>query len=236
LTLICFPFGGGAAGVFWSWRSALADDIELWALRLPGRESRIAEPFATDAGEVVAAIVGELKPLRDRALVFYGHSMGAGLAYQTAMALRTNGEPLPKLLIASGRLPPHKPYLGGWGEQPDDILVDHVRRLGGLPEDSLPSPQQQDLLALSLPKIRADFRLNDTVFYGRAQRFDFPITIINGVDDPLVDSAGLEEWREHTTGAFRSFTISGAHFCLQTHPDQLLAIVAAQLDAVTPAP
>jgi len=103
LTLIGFPFGGGGAGVFWRWLPALPDDVELWALRLPGRESRMAEPFATDAGEVVAAVLRELKPLRDRALVFYGHSMGAGLAYQTAMALRASGEPTPRLLIASGR-------------------------------------------------------------------------------------------------------------------------------------
>ena len=59
--------------------------------------------------------------------------------------------------------------------------------------------------------------------------------MINGVDDPLVDRAGLDEWRDHTTAAFHAFTIRGAHFCLQSHPDEFLAIVRAQLAEVSPA-
>jgi len=228
LTLICFPFGGGAAGVFWSWR-ALGDDIELWAVRLPGRENRIAESFVTDAKQAVDCIVRELRPLRDRNIAFYGHSMGAGMAYQTAMVLRSLDEPLPRLFIASGRLPPHKPYLGSWGEQTDKALLDHVLSFGGIPEDLR---QQDAFLSMYLPKIRADFRLNDNLFYGRAPAFAFPITIINGVDDPLVDDEGLDEWRQHTTGAFSAFKVPGGHFCLQSHAAEFLEIVAGQLAAL----
>jgi len=230
LTLICFPFGGGGASVFFPWRAAVPADVEMWALRLPGRESRIAEPFVSDASAVVAAVVGDLAALRDRRLVFYGHSLGAGLAYQTAIALRELGAPLPALLIASGRLPPHKPYLGRWGERSDAELADRIRALGGIPEDA---QQQQAFISLALPKIRADFQLNDALFYGRAAPvFGFPITIINGTEDPLVDRDGLAEWREHTTGRFASFTLPGDHFFVQARQAEVLAIVVAQLAAI----
>ena len=53
LRLICFPFGGGGAASFWEWQFELAHDIELWAVRLPGRENRITEKFVTDANKVV---------------------------------------------------------------------------------------------------------------------------------------------------------------------------------------
>ncbi|WNG32869.1 thioesterase [Archangium violaceum] len=231
LTLICFPFGGAGAGSFWEWGKALADDIELWAVRLPGRESRSTEEYVTSSEQAVACIVRELKALRERKIVFYGHSMGAGLAYQTAMALRSMNEPLPELFIASGRMPPHKPYPGGWGERPDKELLDHVIKMGGIPAEL---SRNESILSLYLPKIRADFRLNENLFYGRAPVFDFPITLINGVEDPLVQEDGLEEWREHTRGAFKSFKLPGGHFFLQSHAGEFLKLVANELAEARP--
>lgn len=233
LTLLCFPFGGGGAAIFSEWVKALGDDIELWAVRLPGRESREAEDCATDARDVVAGVVRELVGLPDRRMVFYGHSMGAGLAYQVAMALRARGKPIPRLFIASGRPPPHRRSdADGVAGRSDEELLEHVRELGGIPEELLARSD----LSIDVPTILADYRLNATIFCGRAPAFAFPITIINGIDDPLVRGSGLDEWRDHTSAGFSSYRVPGGHFCLRTHPDDFLRIVAAQLAAVSVPP
>ncbi|MCA9990040.1 MAG: hypothetical protein KDE29_03455, partial [Anaerolineales bacterium] len=41
LRLICLPHAGGGLSLFHGWRKELLPDIELWAVLLPGRESRL---------------------------------------------------------------------------------------------------------------------------------------------------------------------------------------------------
>src|SRR5271166_5633025 len=60
LRLCCFPSGGGGSAAFWPWRTRVPDFVELYAVRLPGRENRIREPCVTDADEAVGHLVREL--------------------------------------------------------------------------------------------------------------------------------------------------------------------------------
>jgi surfactin synthase thioesterase subunit len=80
-----------------------------------------------------------------------------------------------------------------------------------------------------LPRIRADFQLNDSLFYGRVASLDLPITTINGAADPLIDPARVEEWRWYTRRRFHSAQVGGAHFCLQSHFREFLEVVNAEL-------
>jgi coronamic acid synthetase CmaT thioesterase component len=204
----------------------LPDGVELWAVRLPGRESRIAEQFVTDADEAVKHIFHEAKRLPRARTVFYGHSLGAGLAYQVVRLMSLERERLPALLIASGRLPPHRPYVGKGGRCEDQELLAHLTELGGIPPELMKS---EAFTSTYLPRIRADFLMNETLPCGRFPALGLPITLINGVHDPLVESAALQEWRDYTDVAFKSFEIQGGHFCLQTHFEEFMGIVAGEL-------
>jgi surfactin synthase thioesterase subunit len=233
LRLLCFSYGGGGASAFWPWRASLPGDVDLWALRLPGRESRLAEPFVTDPGEAVAAITAQLTDMSGPGWVFYGHSLGAGLALETAKLLRDRGEALPVLFLASGRLPPHCPYTRGWADRSEAELRAHLRELGGVEPEALDNPT---FWSLYLPKIRADFRLNENLAYVRTDPFDFLIVLINGADDPLVNETQLQGWHEYTNGAIRTFRVGGGHFFIHSHFSDFIAIVAEQLAALSPGP
>lgn len=224
--LICFPYGGGGSTVFWEWRLGLPEYVELWAVCLPGREKRIAEPFVTDAVEAVKSIFEEVQSLPDGKYAFYGHSLGAGLAFETAIHLRRNEKALPSLFMASGRVPPHRGYEGTWNDRSDKELADHLTSLGGIPPDLLDNPQ---FLAAYLPKIRADFKLNESLYYGRSPAFDFPITIIGSTEDPLAAEGLLYEWKSYTTGKFNLFKMNGNHFFIHSHFHELISIVSDQL-------
>lgn len=225
LRLICFPFGGGGATAFYHWRGALPPGVELWAVALPGREHRSGEPAETDADAAVAALCAALEPLHDAPLAFYGHSLGAGLALQTAHELRAHGRPQPARAIASGRLPPHHPC-ERWSARSDDELLGHLSELGGLPPALLTNAS---FLALYLPRIRADFALNESLRYVRLPPFGFPLTIVNGRADPLVDPAALEEWRAYTTAACELAWLPGDHFFMQTDPQAFLHLLGREL-------
>ena len=225
LRLICFPFGGGGPTAFYHWQAALPPDIELWAVALPGREQRSEEPPVNEAGAVVAALFAALEPLHDVPLAFYGHSMGAALALQTAHELRAHHRPQPVRLIASGRLPPHhRPER--WSHRSDEALLGHVQRLGGLPPALL---RHAPFLAAYLPRIRADFALNEALSNARVPAFDFTITVVNGRTDPLVNEAALAEWRQYTSGPCELVWLPGDHFFIQSDPPAFLRVLAGEL-------
>lgn len=225
LRLVCFPFGGGGATAFYQWQAALPPDVELWAVALPGREHRSDEPPETDGAAAVAALYAALEPLHDAPLAFYGHSLGAGLALQTAHELRAHGRPQPVRCVVSGRLPPHYPC-ERWSPRSDDELLGHLTVLGGIPPALLTNAS---FLALYLPRIRADFGLNESLRYARLPPFEFPLTIVNGRTDPLVNAAALEEWREYTTGACELIWLSGDHFFMQSDAQPFLRVLAREL-------
>ncbi|NEQ98651.1 MAG: putative thioesterase, partial [Cyanothece sp. SIO2G6] len=48
LSLFCFSPAGAGATFFRQWPALLPHGINLWAIRLPGRETRLREPLVTD--------------------------------------------------------------------------------------------------------------------------------------------------------------------------------------------
>src|SRR5205814_8095171 len=77
LRLVCFPHAGGSASAYRSWPDSLPGDIELLAVRYPGRQDRLREPCLTSVAELADAVTGALTPYLDRPVALFGHSMGA---------------------------------------------------------------------------------------------------------------------------------------------------------------
>ena len=107
--LFCFSYAGGGAALYRPWLDALSPDIELCAVQLPGRENRLREPPFASLTALVDALVPALRPHLDRPFAFFGHSMGALVAFELARALRSRGDEQPSHLMLSGRRAPHLP-------------------------------------------------------------------------------------------------------------------------------
>ena len=103
--LVCFPHAGGSASFYFPGSAALADGCDVSALQYPGRQDRRHEPNVDDIGVLADRIAPVLEPLFDRPVVFFGHSMGAVLAFEVARRLEARGHE-PALLFASGRRAP----------------------------------------------------------------------------------------------------------------------------------
>jgi medium-chain acyl-[acyl-carrier-protein] hydrolase len=111
LRLVCFPHGGKGPSMFNSWSRELPKSIEVSAVQLPGRESRISEPSISAMPELVARLVNGLAGTMQGAFAFYGHSIGALIAFELTRELRRRGKPLPVHLLVSGRRAPQWPPL-----------------------------------------------------------------------------------------------------------------------------
>lgn len=92
LRLICFPHAGGAASAYRPLSRQLKPHIEVRAVQYPGRQDRRHEPPAAGIRELAAVVAGKLEDDDGAApFAFFGHSMGALVAYETARLLEQRG-------------------------------------------------------------------------------------------------------------------------------------------------
>lgn len=230
LRLFCFPYAGGSASAFRGWADQLPDGVEICAVQPPGRERRMAEPAFSHMEPLVEELAGVLEPVLDLPFAFFGHSMGAKVAYELARKLRREGRGLPRLMIFSGSRAPHMP-----NEEPpihalpDDELSDELHRLGGTPKEVL---DNDELMRLLLPLLRADFELNETYEHQPENPFDVPVAAYGGLGDEECPPETIEGWKEVTEGPFRRRMFEGGHFFLHEVPDELQGEIQRDLAGV----
>lgn len=227
LRLFCFHHAGVGAAVYRPWALQMHTDVEVCAIELPGRGNRLREPALESIGAIVAQLLEHLRPELDRPFVFFGHSMGAVLAYEVALALAETGQPVPEHLFVSGRRPPHVPDpMSPLGELPDSAFVAEInRRYGGIRPELLQHP---DVMELLLPALRADIRALDRHQPPRPRvALPCPITAMGGEADAVTPMEHLDAWRPLTTAAFAVKRYPGDHFYLDPRRPEVLADLAA---------
>nr|QEO73761.1 thioesterase [uncultured bacterium] len=227
--LFCFPHAGGGALTYRTWPEALPAEVEVRPIHLPGRESRIGEPAFDNLGALVDALVPELLPLLDRPFAFFGHSMGAMIGFEVARRLRAKRLAGPRQMFVSGRRAPQLPAKDERRtfDLPKDEFVEELGRLNGTPREVLEHPE---LLELILPILRADFSVCQTYSYVPGEPLDIPITVLGGSEDSDVSRAGLEAWREQTSGAFKLHMLPGDHFFINSARARVCHLVGGELN------
>lgn len=144
--------------------------------------------------------------------VFFGHSLGALIAFETARRLDVLGRALPQRLVLSAMPAPHLDAGGPKTAHLSDAdllaLVD--KAYGTIPEDVRGNTE---LAALMASAYRADFRLLSGYSHRPSEPLDVAMTLFGGAEDPV--SGQLGAWREHTRHEPEVFLFPGGHFYLR---------------------
>ena len=90
IDLICFPYAGSGASIFYSWANYLNPKINIYGFQAPGKEDRISEDLIEDLNILVQNAVQELKQLIQRPFVLFGHSLGSVLAFEITKKLENS--------------------------------------------------------------------------------------------------------------------------------------------------
>ena len=228
LNLVCLPYAGGGPQLFNTWQQSLPD-LQVCMVQYPGRGSRIAEPAFTNCTELVDAFIPHLLPFVNKPFAFFGHSMGAIIAFEVARRLQQRGLK-PARLFFSGRRAPQIPAREPpTYDLPDAEFTAELRRLNGTPTEVLEHPE---LMQLMLQIIRADFTVTQTYTYQPGPRLNCPFSVFGGLQDVDVTSHDLEAWCELTTCGCSLRMFDGDHFFIQTAPAAVLKTISQQLIAV----
>lgn len=224
--LFCFPYAGAGASIYKPWIEQLADSVDVVPVQLPGREERVREAPVEDLATLAHRIADALAQLQPTPFAFFGHSMGALLAFETARELHRRHAETPRHLFLSacgapGERPPTELH-----RLPDDEFRREVVALFGAPGDLLANDEVWQQL---LPALRADVAMMEHCRFDGSSPLDVPITLLGGRADTFVSREDLLAWSRFTTGdlALRSFP--GGHTYFPEAEPQLLQTIREQL-------
>ena len=226
--LFCFPYAGAGASIFNSWSEFLSTKIQICPIQLPARESRLEDPPATRLKPLIQTLAPLLKPQLDIPFAFFGHSLGALLAFELTRELRRQNYPLPVHLFVSAKNAPQlldlQPPIH---LLPDSQFIEKIKRLNGTRDEVW---QDTKLMQQFLPALRADFAILETYFYENEPPLDCPITAFGGLEDFQVSQAELAAWDKQTKAKFNLQMFPGDHFFLHSAQQELLQTLSTQLE------
>nr|XP_011716738.1 S-acyl fatty acid synthase thioesterase, medium chain-like [Macaca nemestrina] len=212
--LICFPWVAGGSVHFAKWGQDTHDSLEVHSLRLPGRESRIEEPFANDISQLVDEVVCALQPvIQEKPFAFFGHSMGSYIAFRTALHLKENNKPEPLHLFLSSATPIHSkawPRIPKEDELSEEQMHHYLKEFGGTPKDFV---EEKELVQQYKPMIMADLNVVSSCTSNIPSKavLSCDLTCFVGSEDIVKD---VEAWKDVTSGNTNIHQLPGDHFYL----------------------
>lgn len=239
--LFCFPYSGAGPAVFRRWVNLLPEAVEIWAVQLPGREARHTEPMnarlyqiVEEAAEQVMATVVQTQDAIS-AFAFYGHSLGAYLAYCTALKIRMAypDSPQPSALFLSGRRSPEHVCDDPLSTLADGMLTQRLQKMGGISAEFAAEPE---FLRMALPKLRYDLSLNEAPLPAELRDADpkiaAPLWIYRGAQDCQAPEALVATWQNFTMQKCVHSVVPGDHFFVINNATSFMAKFVTDLKTV----
>lgn len=187
----------------------------------------------TDLPELIKQLVAAVKPFMQTPCVFFGHSMGAIIAYELCVALNKGHEKLPELLILSACSAPQlKPQQKALHCLPSKAFWQEVAAINGTESEIL---NNSELLALLEPSLRADFKIvydwRQRSMENRPPSLPIPMELFGGRDDISVDLEQINGWKNYTQHSADTHLFDGDHFFINHAGNAFFSALSALLAA-----
>jgi surfactin synthase thioesterase subunit len=236
--LVCFPHAGGSATFYFPVSRTLRGRFDVLAVQYPGRQDRRHEEPIGSIPVLADHVFAALRPLlgdgpvsgegalpptpRNGPVAFFGHSMGAVVAYEVARRMEEAGL-YPAALIVSGRRAPSRPRAQSAESihrRDDDGIIAELHRLSATDASLL---ADDDVVRMILPAVRSDYRAIESYAPEPGPPLACPIAAFLGDADPQVTVDDARAWEEHTRGEFELRMFRGGHFYLAEQQEETIA-------------
>ncbi|MFC5703417.1 thioesterase II family protein [Cohnella faecalis] len=223
VTLFMFPYAGASASVYEKWKPLFHESIDIVPVEIPGRGKRFPEPPLRRIGPIVEDAYTRIEgQLSERPYALFGHSLGSVVAFELARKAKRLGKKPPVRLFVSGRAAPQVKEL----DEPVYLLPDErfkqkIRSLGGTPPEFF---QNEQLLSLFLPILKADYEASDTYRdeADASDKLSCGMTVLHGTEDEPCDPS---EWSVHSTGTSDFHEFEGGHFFINEHAKPVAELI-----------
>nr|WP_281410930.1 alpha/beta fold hydrolase [Rhizobium leguminosarum] len=216
---------GATAAMFFELAERLHGRLAVEAIDLPGRGSRYHNAPLRRVSDAVGFMMPLLRDFPHRGYALFGYSMGALVAFELTRKLQEAAGALPAFLVVAAARAPQVPARDDPIHLMDDqsLFGELVRFQGTTPE----LLNNQELIALLLPRLRADFELCETYVFREGDRLPFPVYAFGGHDDETVTVADLAAWSEVAREGTTCEQFRGGHFFINQQAGVLADRIAA---------
>ncbi|BCL80785.1 thioesterase [Ktedonobacteria bacterium brp13] len=228
LRLFCFPGLGASASLFFPWGELLPQTIEVATIQPAGRTPELdLPPTGEGFTAMVRAVAEEVQSYQDRPFAFFGHSLGAILAFEVARLLVEQTKIPPVHLLFACIPPPHvdRSLIPQLNLPFKEGLAHLLAELSNISPGLVNASHQSTLMT----RLHYDARLWTTYRYHSRPPFGCPLTIYAGSRDPFVNVDLLSGWQYYTTGPYTLELFTGSHFFFYIDPGPLLQVLTHSL-------
>jgi len=223
--LYIFPHAGGSAQYYVPFAKAFVSEIKRVAVQYPGRGGSHDLGSFTTISDLAEQTHRMLSPLdqSDGKVAFFGHSMGALLAFEVARRFEVAGNPISALFVSASAAPGRVGY--DYIPDSDRGLLDAVSEMTGVNPEFL---ENEEFAAKILPTLRGlkaiskyDCPVDATV--------SCPIFAFIGDDDEVATYEKAAPWSQRTTSEFSVRVFTGHHFYLEDHLPELVGDIEGKI-------
>ncbi|MCG3463229.1 thioesterase domain-containing protein [Xenorhabdus bovienii] len=213
LKLYLLHHAGGSHMLYRAWQRELPDWIEFNALELPGRGMSFGERSLESIEDMIELFLPKIET--DKPFAFFGHSMGALLAYELTLRLQMQSL-YPIWLGLSAYKPPHlrNTEAARRGTMTDPELLEYLKTLGDVSE----LIANEQVLKIMLNIIRNDFKAIEN--WKMSESIIHPeilVSLYSGQEDTAVTPEIMKDWGRYISGQSQISAFPGGHFYLQKY-------------------
>jgi len=216
--IVMFPFGGGSGYSYMELIKSIQVPVEIIVINPPGRLFDKARPLETiDA--MVEVYSSQLRPHLKPNCLFFGHSIGGLVSFETFKALQPENKI--KRMVISNINPPHraKDHVDLYSHMDRETLIQKSTDLGGMPQIFKSEPEMLDLFINGLKSDLKALEAYRPPPLKDAVNTNIKADILYSNGDYIVDLPGLKEW-EHYLDCSRLIEFNGDHFYLFTESNR----------------
>ncbi|WFS69320.1 thioesterase domain-containing protein [Agrobacterium leguminum] len=226
LRLFCIAHAGGTHTVFERWPGYFAPSVQICAVKLPARGSRLLEPPTHKMEEICAPLAEVVSQLSDVPFAFFGECSGALIALATIQYLERNHRITPACLFPAS-IPDPCSAFGGKFHQ-----MNHADFVSKIVADGLIEPAilaEEEFIDFFSSQIRADFHLVEGHDFSNSPVVSCPIVTFSSARDRLSDASFYEKWRKRTSSSW-SHLKTGLSIVSEDGEDVVKGQIAAILE------
>jgi acyl transferase domain-containing protein/surfactin synthase thioesterase subunit len=227
LRLFCFHPWGSSASIFKNWSDELPPHIEVLPIQLPGRQQRLKEKPFTEFVTLIQVLGDFIHPYLDKPFAFYGHSMGALIAFELAYVVKQKYNINPQYLFLGGAQPPSDvSFLNRIENLSQNQTLNYLLDISEIPEAIY---NDKSLVEEFMEIFKADLQLLQSYCHKEQEPLDCPIYIFGGVDDASISEKQLSLWYRYTQNTFKLQMLPGKHMFLNTSRKLILDIIYQEI-------
>jgi surfactin synthase thioesterase subunit len=210
-TLYIFPHAGGSPSFYVPFAKAFSGGTKRIAIQYPGTQNGTA--VVPSIEQLADTLYGILAKGPAGPAAFFGHSMGALVAFEVARRLESAGNPITALFVSSCAAP-GRMRSEYFRDMSDDELVKFLIDLSGTDPKVM---DNNDFLDMILPPLRGYYNAIAGYTCDAEATVSCPVHAFVGSDDRLASRDNVSGWADHTTAEFTVRVFEGNHFYFAEH-------------------